>query len=292
MASHTHLFGAVKTARCGASPVKRHRPVPRLYASIGRTGARDAAPSRAARPPPLSAARPGACAASGRVPGKGRGRPGTTGSILRVQRQRIDGSECHTQAIPLQAILLSLDILLQDKSLFIHLLVNIPIHLFLEASLLWEVVHILQHHRVVGSQELQDTLHLEATLELRNLEGATLELPNLGGCHLIPELLQVLGLVSPLMDLALVVILNLHLKAMWEVDQHKYQWDTLVDKYLPQCLVRYVFYYFHNKTEHYITVLMGKMTVCLFTIVLGGWVVGREGEMLAVILQAMLQSVQ
>ncbi|CAM2117228.1 unnamed protein product [Caretta caretta] len=174
---------------------------------------------------------------SGRVPGKGRRRPSPTGSILRARWRRVDGSECHTQAIPLQAILLSLDIPLQDKSLFIHLLVNTPILLCLEASLLWEVVHILQRHQVVGSQELQDTLCLEATLELPNLGGATLELPNLGGCHLIPELLQVLGLVSPLMDLALVVILNLHLKAMWEVDQHKYQWDTLVDKYLPQCLV-------------------------------------------------------
>lgn len=63
--------------------------------------------------------------------------------------------------------------------MFFHLLVNILTLLGLEASRLWEVVHILLLHQLVGSQGLQDTrlhlagipLHLEDTLEFLNLVG-------------------------------------------------------------------------------------------------------------------------
>ncbi|KAF4794508.1 hypothetical protein TURU_101431 [Turdus rufiventris] len=140
-------------------------------------------------------------------------------------------SECHTQVIPrVMATLLSQVILRQDRSLSIHLLVSTPILLFLEDSLQQEEGPILQHHRMLDFQGQQDILPQGATL----LQGT---LPRLEECQLI---LEDLALACLPLGLALVAIHNSLLpKAMLGVDQHKFQ-DFLVDKYHPQCLVRYL----------------------------------------------------
>ncbi|KYO27578.1 hypothetical protein Y1Q_0005162 [Alligator mississippiensis] len=88
---------------------------------------------------------------------RGRGGPASpapTASILGAEERgsRSCCSACRTQDIRLQATLVSLDILPQDKNLLIHLLVSIPIQLFLERSRPWEAVHTLEHHQAVDSQ--------------------------------------------------------------------------------------------------------------------------------------------
>lgn len=86
---------------------------------------------------------------------------------------------------------LTLDVVLvfslQGKNLSIHLLVNILILLCLEASHLWEGVHILLLHQPADFQGQQVILHL---VGIHQHLGGILELLSLVGCQLILEVMH------------------------------------------------------------------------------------------------------